>query len=234
MSTLSIDLDQEQDDIFDLLRADAFFQFVHGYQVRKNEGVSMVEAALGGIRVPTGRKGGLVFGVELPEFEVKNADSDRPVLNVLHKVALIEIPEIRKAGGGCQITSGQALLEVLQRLHARSLGTSHLALRAPTAYRDDAGGIGFIAQFERVGELIIEQRGALPLVDIAGTTVTITGAALAGEALYFTTDGAHPIPGAANTTLYSAPFTAASGTVIRAVATATGRALGGVTQAIVP
>ncbi len=65
--------------------------------------------------------------------------------------------------------------------------------------------------------------------------VTLTGANATGEVLRYTTDGTTPVPGGATVHTYSAPFAApATGTLIRAASTATGKAFSGITQLRVP
>lgn len=64
-----------------------------------------------------------------------------------------------------------------------------------------------------------------------GAIITMLGGGAAGEVIRYTTDGSTPAPGSATAAVYSAPLTGlASGTLLRAASTATGRMISGITQ----
>lgn len=100
------------------------------------------------------------------------------------------------------------------------------SVTAPGIYTyvaDDLGENGHTAS--ATGTLIIAE--FTPGTDAGADfpQVTIVGNGSPGEAFLYTTDGTPPVPGGATVQTYSAPFTAARGTLIRAAATATGKAL---------
>lgn len=193
----------------------------------RGDTVTEVDAALAGL-TQTGKPGGACLLVQQPVGKPDSEKDTVPVPVLTHRVLVLELPALNRLSDGtllCGLTCDDLKDLVIQRLHARRMNGATLQWTGWEDYQDDAGCFGYTLKFSIRTALATEHRAATPVITISGTTVTLTGAGDAGEVLRYTTDETPPVVGGVNVHIYSAPFTAASGAVVLASATATNRPL---------
>jgi hypothetical protein len=190
---------------------------------------SEVDALLAGSAVKSGKLAGAILLIAQPQEKPHDKADTVLVDNREHMVRIIEQVKVNRKPGwesddaklACGHTADELKDLVKQRLHNRRMSGATLMHAGTEEFADTKGGYGWDVKFRIVVQLASENRAAPPLIAISGTTVTLTGTGT----LYFTTDGTAPVPGGATVRIYSAPFTAASGDIIRASAFDTNRPL---------
>ena len=198
----------------------------------RGDSVIDLDMALSGLP-QTGILGGAAIVVLQPEAEKGTESTSAIIFPRTHRVRVIEVRAINRQADGsmlCGLNAHNIRDYVIQGLHGRFMVRSTLMFAGYEPYRDvqEDGtpyGEGWEIKFTVKAALGTELRTPRPTITAVGTTVTIAGHGLSGEVLYYTTDSTGPQPGAAGTTVYSAPFTATSGATITAASRATGKAL---------
>ncbi len=193
----------------------------------RGDTVNEVDAAMAGLG-GNGKPGGACILVQSP---LGKPDSERdtvPVPALTHRVLVIEVVKMNRLADGamiCGLTNDDIKDLVIQRLHARRMNGATLQWAGWEDYEDDAGCFGYTLKFSIKTSLATENRAAVPVISITGTTVTLTGGNDAGEVLRYTTDETPPVENGPTVQIYTAPFVAQSGDIIMASATATDRPL---------
>lgn len=216
---------QQQEDILRILLSDPRFANVAIFSEARGVTESEVDLQLAPRRVRGGAKAGLVLIVIQPTERPDPKQAQPILLDRVHAVRIIEVPEVNRKSGGTQIPADLAKDYVMQRLQLRYLGKAALMWAGCDPWEDKKGGYGWEVAFEIRDDLETEERGATPIVAIAGGNCTLTGAGTPGEVIYYTVDGTAPVPGNDGVSVYAAPFAVASGTTVRASTVATGKAL---------
>ena len=210
-------------DIAARLEADAYFEdiTVTVMRPRAQEGFAdlqtKVDQALACVRHKAG-KGGIACMVLMPLVDAEGTDARGPLCQVSVVVRVQELPVKNFVPNGMQKSAEDVADNIVRCLHLFGVGSGNVLRAAPevltpTDQFDPKVTIDcrFLQQTAFAGGAKV----APVTISAAGYEVTLT-TATSGAALYYSTDGSYP------TTLYSAPFTVAAGTTVRAVATKTG------------
>lgn len=229
------DLEQEQEDLAALLNADPVFATVTVIKEEKGDIENEVSRAIGTLNEKTGKIGAAVVVLQ-PDEVPTDPDTPNPELRVRFSVQVFDTPLFNDSEQG----TGQDIFtlsrRVRQLLHRRSFGTGMFSwLGTEPVSQTDPSRRSRMVTFSRLAQEDREPRAGAPLIEPedGGATpaadVTITPPA--GAAAYYTTDGELPVPGAANTTLYSAPITIVEPCLLRAISVQTGYQVSNVSQA---
>jgi hypothetical protein len=215
---------QQQDDVFYLLASKSDLATVSIFAEAKGVKDSDVDAALAPRRVRNGKKAGLALIVAQPSEMPENKDNSPILINRIHVVRVIEVPEVNRKSGGSQITADLAKDLVMQRLHYRYLGKACLMWIGNEPWVDAKNGYGWEVRFVIVDDLPSEARAAQPIIQIVDGMCTILGANAEGEVIYYTVNGVAPVPAISGVQTYNGPFPV-SGVTVRASTIATGKLL---------
>ena len=217
---------QLQEDIAALLGEDARLAEVSIEQEQKGTVQQLIATALRGIAATAPKKAGLVVIVDMPEFKVGEPDSPIIEFIVEPTITIFERPLFNRTAAGTGITAALAVEYVASRLHYRTTGLGTLLCQKADPLQTDDGLVsGYTVVFNVRRGLQPETRSSVPIIAIAGGSCTLTGGALPGEVIYYTTNGNAPVPGGAGVQIYAAPFAVSAGDFVRASSKATGRVL---------
>lgn len=220
-------LEDAQEDVKARLENDTFFADIPVLLQRKGDIESDVENALGVLNEKSG-KCGICAVVLMPEVEAPDGELPGPELTVIQSVQIIERPIINQdALSGTGKSAERVALNVANLLHryiAFHLGWTMMAHRKPIRPLGSEPGLVqyLVVVLFRTGLTRTNQVRQPEAAKTGSNLITLTCATY-GAAIYYTTDGSYPGPANSAATLYSAPFTPASGvTLVRAGATKTG------------
>lgn len=202
-----------QSDILARLNGDSYFDTIVIIQEAEGTADTAVRKALAG-ELPKATKFGAFIIIELPEMDPE--DNVRGKYTVRTRLHVRVVPKFNNGTNGTGKTLGEITSRVVQNLHLFLRNSQTWLVEKVLPYSDDAGTIGFevIVSWAGTGEENLSFCGSVN-ISTSGTTVTMT-TGTSGASIYYTTDGTFPRSG--NGTLYTAPFTAASGDVLCAAA----------------
>jgi len=182
-----------------------------------------INAALGALTTQQG-KAGLCATVLMPTLDTQKQELPGPYLHLKCTVRVQENVIVNMGGNGTQIPCEDAAIAVAQILHLWTPGgTAGIVRVAPETVTPNlaAGLVTYDVLVESELELACLLKTAQPFISASEGTVTIT-CPDSGAALYYTTDGTAPWAGngtyPTTATLYTEPFAAATGTLLRAAA----------------
>jgi hypothetical protein len=235
-------IEQIQPDVLFKLLSEPLFANIAIFKIREKRLDSQVNqslAGLGGTRADGGAvAGGLTIEVLMPTLSQPIADAPGPVCFVAQKFIIKEQPTINLGANGVGVTAEQCAQNIIQTFHLYAQGGATAGLQtwyaADPCYRYvDAGknSDGRDNLFLMV-EVTMNAKLALPVlvtVQAPGATQSEGNVTLidteegGGSTIYYTTDGSFPGPANATTAatpgtalVYTAPFAASAGAVIRA------------------
>lgn len=205
------------------LEADPYFDDITVTVVRPRASFGFVQIdqlvaeVLGCIRKKAG-KGGASVQVLMPLVDAESTDARGPLIQNAITVRVQELPVHNMGPNGTQKSAEDIADNVVRLLHLFNPGKGNVVygapdLMTPTAEFDPRVTID--CRFLQQGAMGGREKVQPVTLTAAGYQVTLT-TATSGASLYYSTDGAYPA------TLYTAPFTVAAGTTVRAVATKTG------------
>lgn len=235
---MSEDLDLEQEDFFERLKADPFFSDVTVLLQRKGVTDSDVDEALSVLNEKAGKIGACAI-VLLPSQSPEDPNVPGPRYQIIQTVQIIEQPLFNLGDTGTGKSAEQISQRVRQILHHFSNGyggTYNFAGLEPIAA--DAGKISYGVKFSRAGGDAAIAKATLPTISTTpavgpatGWDITLTCATL-GAAIWYTTDGSYPSSANANAHLYGAPFNQATAATLRAAAEKSGMQQSNVRQLV--
>jgi len=181
-----------------------------------------INSALGTLTTQNG-KAGLCATILMPLLTTQKPDLPGPFLHLQCTVRVQENVIVNMGPAGTQIPCEDAAISVAQLLHQWSPGaTAGILSAAPDTIRpnpDYKSLVTYDVLLESDLDLPAQSNTAQPFITNNEGEITITCSDSAA-AIYYTTDGSLPWPG--NSTYstaaqpYTAPFSAASGALIRA------------------
>lgn len=221
-------LDRLQDDIAGRLAADEFFAHIPVGAQHKGviaDDIAQALQALAG----DGTEAGAGVIVMMPSRTVPHPNIPGPAYDLTITIRAMEIPFINRAEGGTNRTATAISLRIEHLLHQLTLSGVVLTAQRVGGLQDAAGGVASDVDISFRYGLPAANRVQAPSMTLAGSLVTLSSAT-SGATIRYTTDGSYPGLTAA---AYTAPFAAASGTTIRAVAYAAGRQASDLSEATV-
>jgi hypothetical protein len=188
-----------------------------------------INAALGALTTQNGQAG-LCATVLMPGLSTLKQELPGPYLHLKCTVRVQENVIVNMGANGTQIACEDAAIAVAQILHLWTPGgTAGIVRAAPETITPNGafeGRVTYDIQVESELELPDLPKTPQPFLAANEGTVTITTAD-SGGAVYYTTDGTAPWAGnsayPSTGTLYSGPFAASAGTLVRAAAFGSGQ-----------
>lgn len=209
-------IDQFQDDCVGRLKCCALFTPVQIVEERLGTTIDEVQKAIIGGKSTAGLQPGLGIIVRMPSWKPKVAQAG-PQYWIRAEIWTYEYARINYSSNGTKISSRRASMQIDQLFHQWCLGPRAITIETVQPWNDGEGFQGFKHTLEWQAGQARPVQCTAPLISLAGTTATLINNE-AGSALYYTTDASFPGPSNPAAVLYSAPFTAASGTLLRAAA----------------
>jgi len=225
-------IEQIQPDVFDKLASEPYFATISLFQIRRERFQSEIDEVLSSATFDPGQSGklpGATIEVLMPMIKTNLVNAPGPVVTLEQRLIVKENPTINLATGGVNLTAEQIAVEILQTLHQFYLGGICQALYpAPEAIVPNDKFPDLVAYdvvLQATFNLTPPLRTGCPLPPTeSGLVLTFAPPASDPDAtLYTTTDDSFPGPGNGTATVYSAPFSVTSGTVIRWAAYASGK-----------
>jgi hypothetical protein len=217
-------------DVAARLEASAFFADIPVLIFRPRAALTAAEiqdqinAALGVLTAQNG-KAGLCATVLMPALSTRNQELPGPYLHLKCTVRVQENVLVNMGANGTQIPCEDAAIATVQILHlwtpGATAGIVRIAEEAITPGAPFEGNVTYDVLIESELDLPCLPKTPQPLITNSGDVVS-TACADPDAAIYYTIDGTAPWAG--NETypstgiLYTAPFTASTGTLIRAAA----------------
>jgi hypothetical protein len=217
---------QFQRDIAGRLAADPFFATIP--IVAEDQGVTEqeVEQALAAGTLVKGGKAGAAVIVFQSEEETQDPDVEGPRELATVRVRCLETPRINRSAAGTALPAQAIAQRVKTLCHLWLRAGVDVTVRGAGRYADQRGVIGK----DVILRTVIDQTAPArtPTASIAGSAAAVTLSCGAGSAaIYYTTDGTFPGPGAS---LYTGHFAVAGGTLVRAAAYLAGSTGSDITQ----
>jgi hypothetical protein len=226
-------IEQIQPDIFNKLASEPYFAAISLFQIRRERFQSEIDEALSAATFDPGQGGklpGATIEVLMPLIKTNLVNAPGPVVTLEQRLIVKENPQINLGPGGVGLTAEEIAVEILQTLHQFYLGGICQALYpAPQAIVPNGGFPGLVAYdvvLHATFNLTPPERTGCPPPPAEDPPLTLAFSAPASDAdatIFYTTDGSFPGPGNAAAAAYAAPFTVASGTVVRWAAHVTGK-----------
>jgi hypothetical protein len=223
-------LELDQDDIVGRLQVDPFFQAgVPVLEQRKGITESDISIAISTANQQNGKIGSCAI-VLMPRLSGQDPNAPGPRWTARYPIQVIDWPVVRRqAAGGSQASADEIADRIRQIIH----GMTCLRLQGQLAFYFDKleptqvpeGMVSYIVTFKRLGTdkppVSVASVGISPSSGTGPLVVTLA-CATAGAAIYYTIDGSYPSSIAPTGTLYTVPFSAPSGSTVRAAAELTG------------
>jgi hypothetical protein len=219
------------------LNSEPFFATIAIFAVKEKQISSQILKSLGGtggnVQGQSGKKSGATIEVLMPEFGAPKPDSPGPTTTVEQRFRVKTQETVNLGAYGSKITPEAMAGRIAQTFHKFFFGDKHLAgfYAAPDYYRRIHSGYdattGDLNPFVTIevtlnATLVPDElpQTNQPGVSCPAETVTLTDTQPGGgSALYYATGyGQFPGPGNPGATLYTVPFTVASGTVVNVAA----------------
>lgn len=210
-------------DIAARLEADPYFADIDVTVVRPRAELGFVQIeqradeALKCIRKKAG-KGGAGVQVLMPLVDAESTDARGPLIQNAVVVRVQELPVHNMGPNGTQKSAEDIADNVVRLLHLFNPGKGNVVHGAPDLMTPSAEfepRVTIDCRFLQKAAMGGTEKVQPVTLTAAGYEITLT-TATSSATLYYSTDGSYP------TTLYSAPFTVAPGTTIRAVGTKSG------------
>lgn len=228
---MSSQIERGQADIYGRISQDAFFSDIKIYLFRPRSSAEAVQIqtqidnSLAGLETKAGKSGAAVI-VKMPSATVQFPNVPGPRFDLVYSVTVLENPLVNMGAANGTLKSAEDIaLNVLNLLHHFVIGDFGMALVATgEALRslgiDDNGRIAYDCFLTM--KLGLSKPNKVITPAISGTAGAVIISTLTpGATILYTTDGTYPWSGNAGVLTYSAPFSVASGTVVRSVATKT-------------
>ena len=222
--SLASQIESVQPDVCGKLLSEAYFANVAIFAVREKRLDTEVNQALSGLQGRNG-KGGATIEVLMPTLKTALPDTAGPVCVLEQAFIVKEQPTVNLGANGTGLTCEEIAVNLAQTFQLFFLGGPMQGFYAAPAfykYVNEGKEKPFVAievTLHATFVLTALQRTVGPAAAAAAQTVTLTDLQPGGgSAIFYTTDGSFPGSGNANAVLYVAPFTVASGTVVRTAA----------------
>jgi hypothetical protein len=188
-----------------------------------------INSALGAL-TSQNSKAGLCATVLMPLLTTERPDLPGPYLHLSCTIRIHENVIVNMGANGTQIPCEDAAIAAAQTLHLWTPGATAGILRvAPDTITPNSsfeGKVTYDVLIESDLDLPTLTKEFQPFISVTDGLISIA-CADPDAAIYYTTDGTLPWPGndtySSTATLYTAPFSASSGTLIRAAAFASGQ-----------
>lgn len=206
------------------MEADPFFADIPVLVQRKGVTADEIRAFLGALNTKNGKAGAVAIVLQV-KLTPRSGEAPGPEYTRQHSVQVIESPPVNDSELGTGKPAEQIARAVRRLLHFMQFAPrSALAFAGSDPDELEDGATGYTVKFT---ERCVDERGPkMPppeiSIDSSGPVVATLESAVAGAAIYYTTDGAYPAPGTATATLYAAPVTISASCTLRAVAYAAG------------
>ena len=206
------------------MEADAFFADIAVLIQRKGVTADEIRASLGALNTKNGKAGAVVI-VRQVRLVPRSAEAPGPEYTREHSFQVIEAPAVNDSELGTGKPAEQICRNVRRLFHYMQFSPrSALAFAGSDPDDLEDGATGYTVKFTE--RCIDERAPKVPppeiSIDSTGPVVATLESAVAGAAIYYTTDGSYPAPGNTAATLYAAPATIAASCTLRAVAYAAG------------
>jgi hypothetical protein len=211
-----------QTDVKERLENDAFFSDVKVLLKRDGVTEQEVEIATGPQSKKAGKTGACCI-VIMPEIPDTEGEGPGPSFPIEISVQVVEAPATNDlASVGTGKKAERIAFNVLNLLHLYSpfhLGSTLVSRKRPIRPFEigRSDWVSYLVSLEMRSSCDRTNKVANPNISVVGTTVSLTCATV-GAFIYYTTDGSYPGAANAEAVLYAAPFEAAPGTMVRAVA----------------
>jgi hypothetical protein len=222
-----------QSDIVGRLLADEFFSDIAVLSERVAELDYEVQVALGIVTGRAGKAGALVI-VQQPTASDEMPNVTFGALDIEWTILVMEETKINRDS---VMGTGHSALEIARRVvrvlkHA-SLGSTGRLMRPGTPLIAPAAAVvegddGFYVPVSYAVKFSCTEADSEVFLKVANPSISPAGGALpqtvtlacstAGSSIYYTTDGSYPRSGATGSSLYSAPFSVATASTVRAAA----------------
>jgi len=213
---------QLQQDVCDKLNSEAAFEYLAVATLRRHVIGSEIERRVAHLTGKNGRKGcGLT--VRMPSIQGLQPNVAPAQGEVVVAVDVVEIPEVNFNAGGTQVTAEEAARAARAALHQFAIEGKILLYQDEKAIeplagleKEFPGCLGYRVQLRGRMSEAAAGKCALPAIAAPGQTVSFSTTD-EGASIYYTTDGSFPGPGNATGTaqVYTGPFEAGAGTVVR-------------------
>jgi hypothetical protein len=210
-------LSQLQQQCADRLLSDPLFAHVSVLTERIRDIESEIDRALGPLN-QTGGKTGLVAILLTPTASVNFENIFGPFFDDIKIVVRVveNVPLNQDPATGANIAAAELAEKICALLHhfqPDNAAGPIVAQRPAITLGNDPSYLSYDCQFKTSGGLMsVLPQLAMPVITSVGGQLTLA-CATAGAAIFFTLDGANPSP--RNATLYTAPFTPATGRTLR-------------------
>jgi len=222
--SLASQIESVQPDVYYKLLTEPWFQNIAIFKIRDKRLDTEVNRALTGLAGRNG-KGGASIEVLMPSLSSALPDTAGPVCTLEQKFLVKEQPTVNQGANGTGLSAEQIAVNIAQTFQLFFLGGPIQGFyTAPSFYEyaaapKDVLYVPLLVTLRATFALTPLTRTATPAASAAAETVTLTDQQPGGgSALYYTTDGSFPGAGNPNATVYTTPFTVASGTVVRTAA----------------
>lgn len=210
---------QIQQDVYDLLTAEPFYQYItvllEKTGVRDND---VLESILGR-RLKNGKSGAAVI-VTMPSVKIDGGNMGAIRYELTFVVRVLESPKLNRASGGTGIPSEAIAQQIDQFFLSYRLGTTIIIPTGRGPIRAEVGNESFVG-YDCTYSITLQMSAppqamnVKPSQSAPGSTVTLASNT-AGTSIYYTVDGSCPTNAK---TLYSAPFASPGvGFLVRAIA----------------
>jgi hypothetical protein len=226
-------LDQDQEDYAARLAADPYFADVTVLVQRKGVTESDIDTSLSVLNEKGGKIGACVI-VIMPALAPDAPNAPGPSYNVQPSVQVIEQPLFNQGEGGTGKSAEAIAQRVRQLLHMFDAGgRSALTFAGMDPVPGmEAGKISYAVKFSRVARDPSLPKVATPEITALSSNSLTLACATVGAALWYSTNGSLPVPGAEGSTLWTGdPITFSVPCLFRVVGYATGRAASNVAAA---
>jgi hypothetical protein len=221
-------LQRFQLDIAARLQATEFFANIPVFTLRPRAALTAaqiqdkINAALGTL-TPQNGQAGLCATILMPLLTTQKPDLPGPYLHLRCTIRVQENVMVNMGSGGTQIPCEDAAIAVAQTLHLWTPGGTAGILRAGadtiTPDSSTAGRVTYDVLVESELDLPCLEKEPQPFISATDGVLSIVCHDSAAT-IYYTTDGSMPWPGnetyPSTATHYTAPFSASTGTLIRA------------------
>ena len=230
------EIESIQPDAAAKLNSENYFIDIPVFAIREERIESEIAKALAGHKLKNG-KTGVAVEVMMPTLKSAKPNAPGPLMTVELLVRVKENTLLNLGSKGTGKTAEAVGVMILQALHGFSLpgvcGTFYPASNESMApNRDFLPLVTYDIKLEALFPLTPLNKLAAPVIDCPLNTVSIIHPDPAAVT-YFTTDATFPGPGGTTPQIYTNPFVAVAGTIVRAAAYKTGYAGSDVSMSII-
>lgn len=223
-------IEQHQEDFLARLQADSVLGLVPCYAQHKGVTADEIEQAFAS-SIAMGGKAGACAIVLMPELRPEDSSAVGPRYTESLTIQVMEEPDTNRSPSGFGLSAESLAGRVRQLFHRWQTDEAAWTFSGMARLDTEEGKVSYGVTFSRFGCDAEPPRTSMPTSALVDGSVVLS-TATAGAAIWYTTDGSYPTPDGATSTLYTAPFPAASCT-LRAAAYHAGLMTGDVLTAVI-